>query len=251
MLKRNNYGMIFDQRNWNENEPENLLYTDAKNLIKKAIDKKLIPAAYNYISFDRKSRADGSALHHEIFDFNKNCIVICLREAEGNKYGVKTISKKYVLIQSFRRQISRIDLTIPIAKYAKMEILHFGDICDIAQGKKKITLMNANHKIYTGYKAVRKDDETGNYFSVWDNSEWKIGAMRVEKAQDNHSGGLYYYRDIKSLNNAIKNNDIFGDDKNHRKLTILKVEASGCHVEYGHKFAATRITPIMEVGMTI
>jgi len=250
MLKRNNYGMIYDQRNWNENEPENLSYTAAKDLIKKAVSKKLIPMAYDCISFDKKSRANGSALHHEIFDFNKNVVILCLRETEGSKYGVKTLSKKYVLIQSFRRQISRIDLIIPVAKYAKMDILHFGDICDIAQGKKKITLMNANHKIYTGYKAVRKD-ETGNYFSVWDDSAWEIGKTRIEKAQTEHNGGLYYYQDLKSLNNAIAGNTIFGSNKDHRKLTILKVEASGVHIQYGQKFAATRITPIEEVGMTI
>lgn len=222
----------------------------AWELIKTAVFKKIIPNDYDTIEFDKKGRAEGDALHHELYDFGKNVAIICIRRTEGSRYGVRTLSKTYMLIERKNRKITATEIKIPVAKYAKMDIIHFGDIIAVAQGKKKITLMNATHEIHRGYKAVRRAED-GTLISVWDGSPWEIGKTRIEAARDEHNSGLYYYQDINAMLEAVKSNSIFGADKPHNHLVILEVEASGVHIQYGAKLAATRITPIKEIAMTI
>ena len=73
----------------------------------------------------------------------------------------------------------------------------------------------------------------------------------VEAARGDHDGGLYYYQDLRALLSAVKTADVFGTGSNHHRLAILEVEATGAHVQYGCKFAATRITPIRQIAATI
>lgn len=230
--------------------PELIAWDAAWTLINEAVKKKIITGDYNTIGFDRKRRADGSALHHELYDMAKNAAIICIRRTEGTRYGVKTLSKSYVLIERKNRKIMATDLKIPVAKYAKMEILHYGDIIAIARGEKKITLMDSRHEIRRGYKAVRRAED-GTLVSVWDGSPWEIGKTRIEAASDDHNSGLYYYQDINAMLRAAKTNNIFGESIQHNRLVILEVEASGVHIQYGSKLAATRITPVREIAMTI
>ena len=254
-ITRDNYGSIRNQSTIYGNHgditsPELDGFRAAMALINAAEKKAVIPAAYDDIAFDRKKRADGTALHHELFDFSRNASIICIRRTEGTRYGVKTLSKTYVLIESYRRKITAREISIPVAKYAKMSILHYGDIIAIAQGKKKIKLLSAIHQVRRGYKAVRVADD-GTLVSVWDGSPWVLGKTRVEAARDEHDSGLYYYQSLHAMLAAVAENDIFGAGKPHNRLAILEVEATGVHVCYGHKYAATRITPIRQIASTI
>ena len=72
--------------------------------------KQTCPAAYDTISFDRKGRADGSALHHEYYDLTADAGIICIRRTEGSKYGVKTLSKKYYLLENIAGVATRTPL---------------------------------------------------------------------------------------------------------------------------------------------
>lgn len=254
LIERNNYGEITKKSGWakinSRPAPEIAGWHAAWELINEAAKKKFIDNDYDTIEFDKKGRAEGDALHHELYDFAKNATIICIRRTEGNRYGIRTLSKTYMLIERKNRKITAAEIKIPIAKYAKMEILHFGDIIAVAQGKKKITLLNATHQVHHGYKAVRRAED-GTLVSVWDGSPWEIGKTRIEAARDAHNSGLYYYQDINAMLEAAKSNSIFGESIQHNRLVILEVEASGVHIQYGHKLAATRITPIREIAMTI
>lgn len=252
-IERDRYGEIY--RNTNaasakRPRAEVAEWHAAWKLIEAAEGKNIIPATYDTIEFDCKGRADGDALHHDLYDFGKNAAIICIRRTEGTRYGVKTLSKLYMLIESYRRKITAREITIPVAKYAKMGILHFGDICQIAQGKKQVKLINASNKIRHGYKAVRITED-GTYESVWDGSKWELGKERVEKALPDHNGGLYYYEDMQSMIRAAKENAIFAPDMQHHRLAVLEVEATGVHISYGKKLAATRIKPLREVAAII
>lgn len=250
---RNNYGEIVQREKYPVNTrpaPELGQWADAWALINEAAKNSIIADDYDTIDFDKKGRADGSALHHELYDMAKNAAIVCIRRTEGTRYGVKTLSKTYVLIERKNRKITATETKIPVAKYAKMDILHFGDIIAVARGKKKITLLNATHQVRRGYKAVRRADD-GTLVSVWDGSPWEIGKTRIEAARDDHHSGLYYYQDINAMLEAAKTNSIFAESMQHSRLVILEVEASGVHIQYGKKLAATRITPIREVAMTI
>lgn len=253
-VSRDNYGAITCSNRFARMaprpRPEYLGWLAAWELINEAAKKKIIADDYDTIEFDRKGCADGSALHHELYDMAKNAAIVSIRRTEGTRYGVKTLSKTYMLIERKNRKITAVEITIPVAKYAKMKILHFGNIIAVAQGKKKITLLNATHQVHHGYKAVRRSDD-GSLVSVWDASPWEIGKTRIEAARDDHSGGLYYYQDINAMLEAAKSNAIFAESMQHSRLVILEVEASGVHIQYGKKLAATRITPIKEIAMTI
>lgn len=253
-ISRNKYGAICRQETWDKihsrPSPELASWDSAWGMINEAVKKNIIPKDYDSIEFDKKGRADGEALHHELYDFAKNAAIICIRRTEGTRYGVKTLSKTYMLIERKNRKITATEIKIPVAKYAKMEILHFGDVIAVARGKKKNTLRYATGEVHRGYKVVRRAED-GTLVSVWDGSRWEIGKTRTEKASANHKGGLYYYQDINAMLEAAKTNSIFGESIQHNRLVILEVKASGVHIQYGAKLAATRITPIREIAMTI
>lgn len=219
-------------------------------LIGEAAKKKIIIDDYDTIEFDRKGRANGSALHHELYDMSKNAAIVCIRRTEGSRYGVATKSKTYMLIERKNRKITAVEIKVPVAKYAKMDIVHFGDIIKVARGEKTIKLIVDQAPPRFGYKAV-KVDNNGHYVSVWDGSPWEIGKTRIEKARADHNGGLYYYTDIQSLIAAAQTNSIFAEHMQHNRLAILEVEASGNHIQYGAKLAATRIKPLRQIGSII
>lgn len=260
-IERNDYGDTYINRNATpaaRPRPEVDGWLAALQLIKAAEISGAIPGSYDTIGFDRKGRADGSALHHDLYDFAPRAAIVCIRRTEGTQYGVKTLSKTYMLIESRRRKITAREITIPVAKYAKMQMLHYGDIVAIAQGKKRITLVTPGQlrrqemlkTVHRGYKAVAIDQD-GRYISVWDGSPWEIGVARIEVAHQDHIGGLYYYQDFQAMLEAAKNNGIFGRSKNHHRLAVLEVEATGIHIRYGHKLAASKITPVRQIASII
>lgn len=252
-IKRDNYGAVkmsaYGQRAARP-RTEVIGWHAAWELIKTAVAEKIIPNDYDSIEFDKKGRADGSALHHELFDFDKNAAIICIRRTEGSRYGVSTKSKTYMLIERKNRKITATETKITVARFAKMDIVHFGDIIAVAQGGKTIKLIVDQAPPRRGYKAV-KVDENGNYVSVWDGSPWEIGKTRIEAARADHNGGLYYYQTIEAMTRAAKTNSIFAESMQHNQLAILEVEASGNHIQYGDKLAATRIRPIRQIGSLV
>lgn len=253
-IERGDYGQIIRRDGWQKTHPKPIpeiaQWFDAWELIHAAENKNIIPESYDTIDFDRKGSADGSALHHELYDMCKNAVIICIRRTEGTRYGVKTLSKTYMLIERKNRKITATETKITVAKFAKMDIVHFGDIISVARGEKTIKLIVEKAPPRHGFKAVRVD-ENGNFVSVWDGSPWEIGKTRIEKARHDHNGGLYYYSDLQSMIEAAKTNSIFAEHMQHNRLAVLEVEASGNHISYGAKLAATRITPLRQIASII
>jgi hypothetical protein len=232
-------------------EKDILLLKKANKLVKQTADKGYVEKSFDNISFDRKHRADGNAIHHEIYDIQTNPmkVLLCVRRSEGNKYGVKTTSKDYVLISRKKSGIVLQDMPkTTTAKTAKKCEYELGLAIDILTGKKKFPKEPV--KTFYGYKIVKR--ENGSYFSVFDNSEWKIGKTRIEKAYTNHGGGFYFYETIEGAIFAANRNEIFNKNFPHDKLAILKVEVSGKMIEYRNgKIACSKMTPIEDIGSTI
>jgi hypothetical protein len=260
-IQRDAYGAIL--RNTaaepaNRPRPDNAGWCAAWELIGQAVKQEAIPSIHDSIEFDRKGRADGLALHHDLYDFRPDAAIVCIRRTEGTRYGVKTYSKSYRLIERVDGKITAREISIPVAKYAKMPILHYGDIIAIARGEKKITMTTPGQlrrqeqlrTVHRGYKAVAISSE-GRYVSVWDGSPWDLGQARAETARDGHDGGLYYYRDYDAMVQAAQTNSIFGAGREHHRLAVLEVEATGIHVSYGAKLAASKITPRRQIASII
>lgn len=239
--QRNSYGEI--------TSTDSQIMAAATALVKSAVQKKKLPASFDNISWDRKRRADGYALHHEIYDISPAAtrVLLCIRETEGTKYGVKTTSKTYYIIARCGCTVTPVSKALA-AKAAKSCADELGHGIAICLGKEKLKL--PAQEIRTGYKALTTD-ESGTPVSVWDGSPWHLGKSRVEKASDTHTGGFYYYRTIDQVLAAAAENGIFGDCRDHKNLVIARVEVSGREYSHGLKLCASKIKPLEIIATVI
>ena len=85
-------------------EVQNIVF-GALNLAKEAAKKGYIPTTFDHLEWEkcgsRGRKKTGEARYHEIYDVTLDMkkTLVCIREIEGTKYGVKTISKNYFLVK--------------------------------------------------------------------------------------------------------------------------------------------------------
>jgi len=250
-MTRSEYGEII-------NLTKKDLLEAAQLLIGKAAKKKKIPQVYDDMTWERVSsrigtKLIGTAIHHEIYDITPDAkkVLVCCREAEGTRYGVKTVKKDYYLIKKHGNgTIVEPAKKAVAAKAAKAGGDILGYAIEVVEGKAK--LKTAMSEKRTGYKAVTTDDQ-GALVSCWDGSDWSIGKTRTERSTDDHSGGYYYYRTMDEVLTAAAESNIFGPLREHKKLVILRVEASGSEhkISESGKLCTTRIKPAAVVAAAI
>jgi hypothetical protein len=231
--------------------------TAARALITAAGGK--LPRAYDDMEWGRSGRERGQRLgdarHHEIYDVaaNGHRALICVREVEGTKYGVRTVSKEYYVVARHGRGVRVIMAKKAVAAKAAKTAGALGEAISVALGRAKLKLPAA--KLRSGYKLLVRTDEPGVYQSAWDDSEWVIGRARIEAATDDHTGGYYYYADLNEALAAAASNDVFGPAREHDRLAVVEVEASGRHYAHaatvGTKLCATRVRPVREIASTL
>lgn len=246
-LTRNTYGQLLltSTVRADEPRPEIAIWREAQTLLARAGQAGIIEAAYDGIAWDRRGRSSGTALHHEIYDAAPGALILCVRQAEGSRYGVNTSAKTYYLIaQSEEGELAAQPIDAPVAKYAKLPSVQLGSIIAHLTGEQRLSLASP---VIHGYKAVRVEAD-GSYTSVWDQSPWPIGTTRVERVAHDHEGGYYYYRSLDTLISAARNSEIFGASCNHHRLAIVAVRAEGRQIAYGEKYAASRITIVEQIG---
>ncbi|MBW2598604.1 MAG: hypothetical protein JRC60_00530 [Deltaproteobacteria bacterium] len=217
-------------------------YWDAVDLLAQAVRQGKISRAYNDIGFDQKGRAEGDAIHHEIYDIRPKpfVVLVCVRETEGSKYGVRTICKNYYIIKRHGKGIKIAPANKAIAaKAAKQAGDELGVAIDILEGKIKLV---THHPCMDGvaYKQVAIFGD-GRMASVYDDSDWVIGVERYDRAMRDHNGGLYVYPTPEQAKHApFPDNSINADaDK-----IILKCQVGGLYCRYGEKLAFSRCVPI-------
>lgn len=234
------------------------LYQAARGLVARAAKSKKIPVSYDNMSWGRSGREKGKkigdALHHEIYDITPDGreALVCARSVSGDRYGQKTTGKEYFLIRAHGTGVRVTAANKALSAKAAKVAVSLGDAIATVIGKKTYTA--PANKIRTGYKMVERTD-SGDLVSVWDGSPWPIGKTRTEAATEDHRGGFYYYSEIEEAIAAAGANDTFGDARQHRRLVVVEVEASGRHFrhqgEVAVKLCASRIRPVREVAMTI
>jgi hypothetical protein len=217
-----------------------------------------VPAQYDDMRWGRSGKERGHrigyACHHEIYDLNPEGTraLVCVREVEGTRYGVKTTSKEYFVIARHGLGVRVLPANKAVAaKAAKAAGETLGMAIEVALGKAKLPVKPA--EIKTGYKLLVRGDD--GFVSAWDGSAWQIGKARVEAASDNHTGGFYYYADLGEALEAAAANDVFGSAREHNRLAVVEVQASGRHYAHravhGTKLCATRVMPVREIASTI
>lgn len=272
-ITRNSYGEIVTvsaRHEWDgaasiitwpaDSTPAPATYAAAWKLIASAAKKGLIARAYDSITWDRKRRAEGYAVHHELYDFARGTAMVCVRETEGSKYGVRTIEKNYWLITSTGGKLAA--TLAPKSKVAKLAKsgLPWGGVIGAITGKKpaKIKTSATPKPPRIGYKIIAIDD--GQPVSVYDGSPWPLGKTRVEAARPDHGGGLYHYRTMADAMTALKNNEVFAEAwQAGKRLAIAKIQAMGREISYGNyysscraeKLAASKIKPLAIVASII
>jgi len=105
-LSRSSYGEII------RTEFSGAILAAAHALAIEAAAKRRIPAAYDEMAWERVNARVGNkrigvAVHHEIYDVSPSLrsALVCVREVEGTKYGVKTVAKTYYIVSRHGRGI--------------------------------------------------------------------------------------------------------------------------------------------------
>lgn len=219
-----------------------------------------IPAASDDMEWGRSGRERGkrigTAAHHEVYDVTPDGrrALICVREVEGTKYGVATRSKRYYVIARHGAGVRVIEANKAVAaKAAKSASNTIGGAIDVVLGKARLRV--PANRVRTGYKLLVRTDTPGVYASAWDGSEWVLGRTRVEAATHDHTGGYYYYASLDECLAAAEAGEVFGAHREHGRLAVVEVEASGHHYAHtgahGIKLCATRVRPVRDIGSTI
>lgn len=223
-------------------------YRAAHALISEAAKSGAIPTAYDGIDFDRKGRADGEALHHELYDFAPEAAIICIRRTEGTRYGVKTLSKSYTLIERIEGEIAASEVSIPVAKFAKLYDIAFGQIIARARGEEGARKLPVALSTWDeAYKALAIDGETLR--SIFSGEEYTLTGLKRERVEYDHGGGYYCYPTIEQALQAE-----VPDSSKCLNLprVIAKCEVSGRAVTYGNgKIARTYLRPVEIVAAVL
>lgn len=224
------------------------LYRAAWALISEAEESNSIPTSYDRIEFDRKGRADGTALHHELYDFASDAAILCVRRTEGTRYGVKTFSKSYTLIERIEGEIAASPCAIPVAKFAKLPDIEFGQIISRARGEEGARKLPSALSIWDeAYKALAIDGETLR--SIFSGEVYRLTGLKRERAEDDHGGGYYCYPTIEQALRA----DVPDSSKClNLPRVIARCEVSGRALSYGNgKVSRTYLRPVEIVAVVL
>lgn len=246
-MNRNEYGQII-KPDFRAPQIEQDIYAETCHLIKLAVKAGKIDRAYDTISFDRKGRADGSAVHHEIYDITEDArhLLLCVRSTEGSKYGVRTTSKDYYILSTHGRGVRVHPASkAKAAKAAKQAVATLGQAIAVCLGKKKLAV--APLEPITGYKIVAVADD---FVSVFDQTPWTIGVTRREGATANHTGGHYVFPDLAAALAAWDARLVFADEwMTAARYSLLKCECAGRRFTFDNKkICITTVRPIEEVA---
>lgn len=253
LFQRNSYGEIINP-NYQQFTGEFCqyaadLYAETCHLIKLAVKTKKIDPSYDSISFDRKGRADGYARHHEIYDISDDArhLLLCVRETEGSKYGVRTTSKEYFVISTHGQGVRVQEAPKSKAAKAAKQAINPGDAIAVCLGKKKLQSTATAWEKETCYKIVAVADD---FISVFDNSPWSIGKARREASTENHAGGFYVFPTVEAALIAWNDRKAFAEEwMTADKYSLLECECSGRrYLHDNKKICVTQVKPIAEVA---
>jgi len=139
----------------------------ARILIDRAVAGGLLPAAYDAIRRDNRGRYDGDAVHLDVRETGERWVLICVRRAEGSRYGVRTTKKTYYTIHTYRGELSVAPAPIPRVPRAPME--------------RRLA-----------YKSVAITAD-GDYASIYTGEVYSAGRTYREACKPSHGGGYYCY----------------------------------------------------------
>ena len=244
-LSRNNYGtLVSSSSEYASPRADVLQYHAAMDIVRDAKISRVISPSYDSIGFDHKGRADGSALHYELFDFAADAALVCARATEGTTYGVKTLSKKYILLSREDTGYKSTPTSEPVAKLAKTNPA-WGSIIARIRGEQGAATLPSPLVWDAGYKALALAED-GTLHSIYSGEEYVLGKTMRERAADNHGGGYYVYP---TLEQALKCEVPSDSTLYYSRRVLVRCEVAGRSIEYGSgKIARTYLRPVEVVA---
>jgi len=228
------------------------IIAEARCMIGAAVKTKKIDRAYDNISWDRKKRAEGDALHHEIYDISDDGrhTLVCLRSTQGNgKYGVSTTSKRYFILSAHGKGVKVVEAPKSKAAKAAKQAKTPGEAIMVCLGKKKLSVPGLEKT--TCYKIVAI--ENGEFASVYDDSPWNLNKTRTEKSTLDHNGGYYVFPSIESAMTAWTERLAFREDwMTADRYALLECECSGRAYQHNNdKICISRVKPVAQIATFI
>jgi len=227
------------------------LYSEARCMIQQAEKKGKIPREYDNIKTKwkngRPKEHSGDACRHEIYDISGDArhTLLCCRTAEGNKYGIRTISKTYFIISTWGKGLKIIEASKSKAAKAAKQAKLPGDAIKICLGKKKLRNPATEKRIC--FKIVAKVNDS--YQSVYDDSAWDLGTSRIEKSSMNHGTGFYVFPSVQTAVTVWKKRLAFADKwMTADEYALLECECYGRSYRFDNdKICISRVKPMKEV----
>ena len=232
LIIRDKYGCLHPQHRDDYTRERGSLEWQWDAALARVRECKSLPQEYDSISWDHRGRADGGATHHDIMDYDLTSVVVCVRETEGGRYGVKTTCKTYYYISEGEGT----ETTEPISRLAKTNP-PLGSICARLRGEPNGVKLTTTRETYKQMALV-----DGQMRSIYDGSPWDIGVERREAARRDHNGGLYVYA---SRARAEKAEYPTSSKLLDAPRVVVRCEARGIHTNYDNgKMAYSSVTPL-------
>lgn len=244
-LVRDGYGTLRLQTATAAERPEVELYAACRVLLNEAVSADLLPEAYDTITWEHKGRADGNAVHHEIYDIADGpACIVCVRKTEGTRYGVRTISKRYHLVTP----AGVTETHEPVAKLAKSGLAPLGSIVRRCAGDRDACRLDTTVTLpYVVYKTLAVTPK--GLCSIFSGEPYRLGTIRREAARENHRGGTYSYGTIAEATRAeVPDSSVLRD----APRVVVRCDAGGSRVQYdGGKIAWGHLRPVEIVASVI
>ncbi len=243
-LQRNEYGAIWPHATLNKAQREQL-----DELLQKAVLNGQLNAVYM-----RRSQRELECLNHDVYDvlLERGCVRAVIVQERGYWKSLRKprsrITKRYVLLTRVRRSLSAEELdTATCVKRAKnTEAL--GDLVRHYTGANVVACKTPHVVAERAYKVLARGAD-GALCSVFDESAYRTGVWRSERAEADHGGGFYFYWSEQDALAGLAGNTTFAAAWTEGvELVLCEVEVAGRTVEYGHgKHAASRLRVMREL----
>ena len=121
-IVRDNYGALYLSEK--TSDADRAAFISALKIIALAAKSGAIDAEFDDMYLGRSGRERGhkigNAVRHDVYDFTKKQVLVCVRHVEGTKYGQSTTSKEYFIVSKVGRAVVTTPANKAVAaKYAK------------------------------------------------------------------------------------------------------------------------------------
>lgn len=223
-----------------------------KALLDEAIATSTGPSAA-YIKGDSK---EFECVNHDVYDvllFRGKVRGLIIQERwfwKHKRKGHTSQLKDYFLIirKNRKLRVEELDRRTCVKRAKNSNVL--GALIKHYLGRAVVKCKPAVSQVHKAYKVLARNED-GTLVSVYDDSPYKLGVWRSQRAEEDHGGGFYCYPDAETALHQTRTGCTFAESVSAGKeLVLCEVEISGRQVWYDSGKLATsriRVMSVLEV----